>query len=92
MQRNRIAFVIFTIVASIMPMPSVPFATGGVFDPVMTTFDIDQRISVAPMMDCNRSAGITAAYAITGANLSQAAFAMSAKLAASPQLYFPKVH
>ena len=34
-----------------MPVRAVPFATGGVFDPDMTTFDIDQRISVAPMMD-----------------------------------------
>jgi tRNA-dihydrouridine synthase A len=51
MQTNRIAFVIFTIVASIMRMRAKPIAARGVLDPDMTTFDIDQRISVAPMMD-----------------------------------------
>jgi tRNA-dihydrouridine synthase A len=34
-----------------MRMRGKPIAARGVFDPDMTTFDIDQRISVAPMMD-----------------------------------------
>jgi tRNA-dihydrouridine synthase A len=34
-----------------MRMRAKPIAARGVFDPDMTTFDIDQRISVAPMMD-----------------------------------------